>query len=371
MALLGPRQCGKTTLARMLFRASKIREITYFDLEDPRDLARLADPILALEGLRGIIVIDEVQRSPELFPILRVLADRPRTPARFLLLGSASPGLLRQSSETLAGRIRHLELTPFHLGEVSGRNLRRLWIRGGFPKSYLARSARASAEWRRDFVTTFLERDVGALGLNIPPSALRRLWAMLAHCHGQTLNYSELGRSLGASDTTVRRYAELLAGTFMIRALPPWHENLSKRQVRSPKIYYRDSGILHTFLDVTSYQQLLAHPRIGASWEGFAVEEIIRAHGSGAEAYFWATQQGAELDLLLVRGSQRAGFEIKHTSSPSVTKSMRIAMTDLRLARLTVVHPGRDEFPLAAGIVASGLDSIVAKIRSSGGRRRR
>ncbi len=361
VAILGPRQCGKTTLARMYARDAGNGPAVRFDLEDPTDAARLQDPKLALQDLKGLVILDEIQRAPGLFEMLRVLVDREQQPARFLILGSASPGLIRQSSETLAGRIQYVELTPFQLGETGAAQTTPLWVRGGFPRSFLAESDAASMTWRRAFISTFLERDIPNLGLRIPAHALRRLWMMLAHCHGQLLNASELGRSLSIADTTVRRYVDILTGTYMVRQLSPWFENISKRQVRAPKIYFRDSGIFHAFLGAENYDALLAHPKLGASWEGFALEEVIRASDAEeGEAFFWASHGKAELDLLLVRRTRRIGYEIKYTSRPAITKSMRMALQDLRLERLDVVFPGEDSFPLAENVRAIGLGKIVA-----------
>ena len=360
VALLGPRQCGKTTLAQMVaqrFEGQTIR----FDLEDPTDLAALATPKLALQDLRGLVVIDEIQRSPELFPVLRVLADRPDHPARFLILGSASRDLIRQSSESLAGRIGYVELTPFAVGETGIDMRDRLWLRGGFPPSFLAKSDAASQQWRKDYVATFLERDLPALGINIPPQGLRRFWMMLAHYHGQVLNFSELGRSFGAADTTVRRYLDILEATFMVRALPPWHENVAKRQVKSPKLYLRDSGLFHTLMGVPEMAALRRHPKLGASWEGFAVEEIIRqSRAQQGEAYFWAAHGGGEIDLLLLTDHGRMGYEVKFTDRPRVTRSMHTAMEVLQLAELRIVYPGDREFALSERIRAVGLDALLA-----------
>jgi len=361
VAILGPRQCGKTTLGRRFSRQFP-GSVTSFDLEDPGDLARLQDPKLALEDLRGLVVIDEIQRAPGLFTVLRVLVDREPSPARFLILGSASRDLIRQSAESLAGRISYIELTPFHAGEVAAEDLTTLWVRGGFPRSFLAGSNAASMGWRRSFISTFLERDIPNLGIRIPPPALRRLWMMLVHSHGQALNASELGRSLGIADTTVRRYLDILAGTYMIRQLPPWHENISKRQVKSPKIYFRDSGILHAFLGLESHEAMLAHPKLGASWEGFALEQVILAAGAEeGETFFWSSQGKAELDLLLVQGDRKTGYEIKYTSRPADTRSMRAARQDLKLSRLEVIYPGRQDFPIAEGVRAAGLGGLVKR----------
>ncbi len=319
VALLGPRQIGKTTLAHSIsggFRGPT----SWFDLERQADLARLTDAESALQGLRGLVVLDEVQRRPELFPALRVLADRPRG-TRFLVLGSASPELLKQSSETLAGRITFHHLTGFTAEEVQPRELNSLWLRGGFPQAFLARTNPDSLRWRTDFITTFLERDVPNLGFDVSPVVLRRFWMMSAHLSGQILSWSDLGRSLGVSDKTTRRYAELLQSTFMVRLLPPWHENLAKRQVKAPKLYLRDSGILHALLDIGAPEVLDGHPVRGASWESFALENVVRQLGvDERQCYFWATHQGAELDLLVIHGRRRLGFEFKVSVAPTVTK---------------------------------------------------
>lgn len=358
VALLGPRQCGKTTLARMLAERSP-EPVTRFDLEDPTDLALLASPRLALQDLRGLVVIDEIQRSPDLFPVLRVLVDRPGNPARFLILGSASRDLIRQSSETLAGRVGHIELTPFTLGETSFQSWQRLWMRGGFPPSFLAKSDAASASWRKDYVATFLERDLPSLGIAIPPRSLRRFWMMLAHYHGQLVNFSELGRSFGVADTTVRRYLDILDATFMVRLLVPWHENVSKRQVKAPKLYLRDSGLFHTLMGIPDPLALSRHPKLGASWEGFAIEEIIRSHqATSGETYFWAAHGGGEMDLFLLTDRGRVGYEIKYTDRPRVTRSMHTAMEVLQLEELRIVYPGDREFPLTEKIRAVGLNGI-------------
>ena len=365
VAILGARQVGKTTLARMLAGARR-GKATFFDLEDAADVARLRDPRLALDSLRGLVVIDEIQRGPDLFPALRVLADRPGAPARFLVLGSASPDLLRQSSETLAGRIAFHELDGFSLDEVGEDRLSRLWLRGAFPRSFLARSERDSLDWRRTFVRTFLERDLPQLGITIPAATLDRFWAMLAHYHGQVWNGAELARALGVSNMTVRRYLDLLAATFVVRVLRPWHENLGKRQVKSPKVYVTDSGLLHTLLGIRCQDELERHPKVGASWEGFGAAAVVtRLRARWGECYFWATHAGAELDLLVVRGGIRVGFEFKRTTSPALTPSMRAALADLRLDRLDVIHAGRHSFPLTDRIRAvafSRLSEDVARL---------
>ena len=360
VTILGPRQCGKTTLARMYADRLVNEEVTRFDLEDPTHLSRLESPKLALETLRGLIIIDEVQRSPGLFEVLRVLVDRENNPAQFLILGSASRELIRQSSETLAGRIGHIELTPFSLKEVGKRNIAKLWFTGGYPPSFLAQSEEIGAAWRKAYISTFLERDIPLLGFSIPPEALRRFWMMLAHYHGQTVNYSELGRSFGASDNTVRRYLDLLGATFMIRQLSPWYENIKKRQVKAPKIYIRDSGIFHTLLGVEHYASLQFHPKLGPSWEGFALETIIRRYGADpGECYFWSAYGRAELDLLIFSGSRRIGFEIKHTDAPKITRSLQTAREDLKIDELYIVYPGKERFPLDRGIQAVGLETMI------------
>jgi predicted AAA+ superfamily ATPase len=356
VAILGPRQCGKTTLARQFVPANSAN---YFDFEDPQSLARLEEPGLALRPLKGLVVIDEVQRRPDLFPLLRVLADRKPLTARFLILGSASPDLLRQSSESLAGRIETIALEGFRLADVGVAAQGRLWLRGGFPLSFAARSEADSVAWRRQFLQTFLERDIPQLGIQIPAAALRRFWNMLAHFHAQIWNGAELARALAVSESTVRRYLDLLAGVFMLRQLPPWFENLSKRQVKAPKVFVRDSGLLHALLGIANQRDLEFHPKIGASWEGFAIEEVLKALRPD-EAYFWATHQGAELDLLLFKHGRRLGVECKRTDAPTLTAAMRIAMSDLKLDRLVVVYPGDRRYPLGAGAEAVPLAEIAA-----------
>ena len=359
VSLLGARQVGKTTLAREIARRRK-GAAHVFDLESSADVARLSDPLLTLSPLRGLVVIDEVQRRPDLFPSLRVLADRPRRPARFLVLGSASPNLLRQSAETLAGRVAHYELPGFMLPEVASRGADRLWLRGGFPPSYTARSHVDSYRWRGDFIRTFLERDVPQLGIAIPSATLERFWSMLAHYHAQVWNGSELGRAFGVSNHVVRRYLDALESTFMVRSLKPWSANLKKRQVKSPKIYIRDSGLLHHFLGLTTRPELDRHPKIGASWEGFIIENLIQALGADArQCYFWATHSGAEIDLILQRGPRLRGFEIKRTSAPTLTRSMRSAVEDLGLSRLDVIHAGEHSFPLARRVHAVAGSRIL------------
>ena len=358
IVLYGPRQCGKTTLARQVARAAAAE---YFDLEDPVSQRRLSEPMLALGELRGLVVIDEVQRQPGLFPVLRVLADRKPLPARFLILGSASPGLLRQSSESLAGRIALVEMGGFDLSEVGLESVRRLWWRGRFPRSFLAKTEAESRSWQENFIQTFLERDIREFGVQAPPAALRRLWMMLAHYHGQVWNASEVARSLGESHTTVKRHLDILTGALMVRQLQPWHENLGKRQVKSPKVYIRDTGLLHALLGVPSFRFLEGHPKLGASWEGFVIEELLQLVGE-RRAYFWATQSGAELDLLLLLDGARFGVEVKYADAPGVTKSMRIALDDLGLQQLFVVYPGRDAYDLDKRVTVLPLQQIRARL---------
>jgi predicted AAA+ superfamily ATPase len=339
-ALLGPRQCGKT------FLANQLKAEHYFDLENPRDLKAFEEPQLLLEGLAGTVVIDEVQRAPELFPVLRYLVDS-RPKQRYLLLGSASGVLLRQSSESLAGRIRYHYLGGLMPKDVGAARLQRLWIRGGYPRSFLAVSDQESRDWLDQYVTTFLERDIPQLGITIPSGTLRRFWTMLSHYHGQTINYSEIAASFGISDMTVRKYLDILQSTLMIRVLEPWHTNTSKRLVKRPKIYFRDSGVFHRFLTVENIRQLTGHPKLGASWEGFALEAVIGTlRLMPQETFFWATHAGAELDLLWHTKGKRWGAEFKYSDTPKVTKSMLAAIEDLDLAHLWVVYPGDKTYPL-------------------------
>ncbi len=356
VALVGPRQCGKTTLARQILSPDSTN---YFDLENPVSLARLDEPMTALQDLRGTVVIDEVQRHPNLFPILRVLSDREPLPATFLILGSASPELLRQSSESLAGRITILTMSGFSLEEVGIENQSQHWQRGGFPRSYLADSDQESFAWRRDFILTFLERDVPQFGIQIPSTSLFRFWSVLAHYHGQIWNVAETARTLNIGETTARRYMDLLQDLFMVRQLQPWYANLSKRQVKSPKLYFRDTGLLHYLLGIKSEAELIVHPRVGASWEGYVMEEIIKA-ARPDEVYFWATYSGAELDLLLIKDQQRIGVECKRMDAPKLTPSMRAARQDLGLHQLIVVYPGSQRYSLADGIRVAPLAQIVA-----------
>ncbi len=358
-AILGPRQVGKTTLARQYAERLGSR-FEFFDLEDPSTLSSLQNPMLTLGQFDDILVIiDEIQLRPELFPTLRVLVDHPTKKYRFLILGSASRDLIQQSSETLAGRIGYIELPPFTLQEVGDSN--KLWERGGFPRSYLAPSAEASLEWRKDYITTFLERDLRALGFDIPPEAMRRFWMMLSFYHGNIFNASEIAHSLMISHKSVTRYLDILSGTFMVRQLYPWYENIKKRQVRSYKIYIRDSGIFNALTDTPPLLQLVKTPRVGALWEGFALEQIINQLNIRAqECYFWSTHNEAELDLLLFIKGNRIGFEFKYTDSPKVTKSMHIALQDLQLDHLYLIYPGTRVFPMEEKITACGLEKVAS-----------
>lgn len=357
VTLIGPRQSGKTTLARQFVPA---QSLNYFDLEDPVSMARLDEPMIALRELRGLVVIDEIQRRPALFPLLRVLADRDPLPAHFLILGSASPDLMRRASESLAGRQETITLTGFSLVEAGIENAGRHWLRGGFPPAFLASSEEDSLAWRRNFIRTLLEHDLPQLGIRTPAATLLRFWTMLAHYHGQVWNAAEAARALGVSEPTARHYLDLLEGVFMVRQLQPWHANLQKRQVKSPKVYFRDTGILHSLFGIRSQIELETHPKIGASWEGYAIEEVLKAVEPD-EAYFWATHGGAELDLLLIIGGRRLGVECKRMDAPRLTPSMRTALDDLALDHLFVVYPGEQHYPLADRVTVSPLTTIAAE----------
>lgn len=360
VAVVGPRQVGKSTLARQI--AGPKSSPRYFDLERPADLGRLGDPELTLGRLTGLVVIDEIQRRPELFPVLRVLADRKPRRTRFLVLGSAAPALLQQSSESLAGRIAYYELPGFTVEETGTARLDRLWLRGGFPESFLASSEAMSFEWRWQFVRAYLERDLPALGVRFSPVTLERFWTMIAHYHGQTWNASEIGRALGAADTTVRNYLDTLASAYVVTVLRPWHENIGKRQIKAPKVYVTDSGLMHALLNIRDGIELDRHPKVGASWEGFILHELcVRFAIQNRERFYWRSVSGAELDLFAVRGRHRIGFEIKRTTAPTLTPSMRSALTDLKLSRLFVIHAGEHAFDLARNVhavPAAGLRSI-------------
>ncbi len=366
VALLGARQVGKTTLARQLADAHQ-GPVAWFDLEDPVDLARLAAPGLELRPRRGLVVLDEIHRLPDIFQLLRVLADRPGPPARFLVLGSASTELLRQTSESLAGRVAYYVLDGIDLTEVGDSE--RLWLRGSFPRAYLASSDAASRRWRDGFIQTLLARDLPDLGSTIPSTTLRRFWTMLAHWHGQLWNGAELGRAFGVSHTTVRRYLDLLTSVFVVRQLQPWFENISKRQVRSPKVYIADSGVLHALLGLTDRTEVTSHPKVGASWEGFVIQQIVQLmHAPPEQCFHWSTHTGAELDLLVLDGSRRYGFEVKRSEAPRLTKSMRSAVETLGLDRLDVVHAGTERYALAERVRALPAGELVGTLRPLTGR---
>jgi predicted AAA+ superfamily ATPase len=355
VALIGPRQCGKTTLAREWVSPLSPN---YFDLEDPTSLIRLDEPMTSLGHLQGLVVIDEIQRRPDLFPLLRVLVDRRPSPARFLILGSASPALLRQASESLAGRIETIVMSGFSLAELGKTAQQQHWLRGGFPPSYLARKEVDSLAWRKNFIQTFLERDLPQWGINAPPITLLRFWTMLAHFHGQVWNAVEPARSLSVSEPTVRRYLDILSGVFMIYQLQPWHANLKKRQIKAPKIYIRDTGLLHQLLGIRSHQELFAHPKCGFSWEGYIIEEVLKTV-QPEESFFWGTHNGAEIDLLLLKDGQMLGVECKRVDAPRLTPSMRIAMDNLKLERIAVVYPGTRRYALAENIQAVPFQTIA------------
>jgi predicted AAA+ superfamily ATPase len=362
VTLVGPRQCGKTTLAREFVEEESVN---YFDLEDPVSLARLDEPMTALGSLQGLVVIDEIQRRPELFPVLRVLVDRSSFKGRFLILGSASGDLLRQSSETLAGRMETLHLRGFSLQELGKDAQQKHWLRGGFPLSWLARSEADSLIWRKEFIQTLLEREFPQWGIRTAATTLWRFWTMLAHYHGQTWNAAEFARAMGVSESTTRRYLDLLSDAFMVRQLKPWHANIRKRQVKSPKIYIHDSGLLHQLLGITNERDLLTHPKIGASWEGYVIEEVLSLLQAD-DAWFWATHQGAEIDLLVQKNGETLGVECKRTDAPRMTPSIRAALTDLNLDRVIVVYPGNRRFSLADQVEAMPLKDLVTDESFSG-----
>lgn len=353
--LTGPRQTGKTTLAREFLAEDSPN---YFDLEDPVSLARLEEPRTTLDPLKGLVVIDEVQRRPDLFPLVRVLVDRRKQPARFLILGSASGDLLRQSSESLAGRMERIEIGGFTLAELGADSAQKLWRRGGFPLANLARSEHDSLAWRKQFIQTLLERDLPVWGVRVPAVALLRFWTMVAHYHGQIWNAAEPARALGVNPSTTRRYLDLLTDALVLRQLQPWHANLGKRQVKSPKVYVRDSGLLHQLLGLETEKALLSHPKLGASWEGFVIEQVLASEPHD-EAWFWATHQGAEIDLLLRRGDQLLGVECKRADAPKLTPSIRIVLEDLRLARVAVVYPGATRYALGGRVEAVPLATLA------------
>jgi predicted AAA+ superfamily ATPase len=359
VALLGPRQCGKTTLAREIVDKDSPN---YFDLEDPGSLVGLADPKTTLASLKDIIVIDEVQRRPDLFPVLRVLLDRTPLPARFLILGSASPDLLRQSSESLAGRLEMIEMDGFSLSEVGQKESSRLWLRGGFPLSFLARNDADSFTWRKSFIQAFLERDLRQQGVDIPAVPLHRFWTMLANSHGQIWNAAPFAASLGISEPTVRRYLDILTGVFMVRQIQPWYANIKKRQVKAPKVYIRDTGVLHSLLGLKTEAEVLRHPRCGSSWEGYVIEEVIHSV-EPEDVYFWATHNGAEIDLVFLKGGRMYGVEIKRADAPTMTPSMRIAFEDLKLERIAVIYPGEKRYSLHKKVEVVPFETIAGGMK--------
>jgi predicted AAA+ superfamily ATPase len=357
--LLGPRQCGKTTLAREI---AKSKASVFLDMESPLDRSKLQNPEMYLESLSGLIIIDEIQQMPELFPVLRVLADRSGKNGRFLILGSASPHLIKNASESLAGRVEFVDLHGFDILETQSTDFQKLWLRGGFPLSYLTESDENSSAWREGFVRTFLERDIPLLGINIPSTTLRRFWTMLAHSHGQILNSSQLANSMGLNNKTIRSYIDILNATYMIRILQPWHTNLKKRQVKSPKIYFTDSGLHHHLLGIQSENHLLSHPQLGSSWEGFALEQILRLMNQPSP-FFWSTYSGAELDLLLTFEGKNIGFEFKYSEAPKPTKSMYSALSDLQLDKLLVIYPGKERYPIHDRIEVTPLYSFIESLK--------
>lgn len=361
VSILGPRQCGKTTLAKMV--AKNHKPFHFFDLEYPDDIAQLQNPLLVLENLTGLIVLDEIQHMPELFPILRVLADREESPAKFLLLGSASPDIIKNVSESLAGRVEFVYMTGFALDEIEN-NTQSLWLRGGFPKSFLALNSDDSHSWRENFITTFLERDLSRFGVNVSPQMMRRFWFMLAHNHGQIWNASDISRSLGISYMTAKRYADILTHAFMVRQLQPWFENISKRQIKSPKVFIRDSGIFHFMIGARTKNSLFAHPKLGSSWEGFITEQIINICGE-RNCYYWRTRGGTELDLLFLNGTEKIGFEAKCSDTVKTTKAMRIAIHDLDLSHLFVVYPGEKTYKIDNDITAIPISELLLKLRNT------
>ncbi|MCD4654212.1 ATP-binding protein [bacterium] len=353
-ALLGPRQSGKTTLARIIAESTASH---FFDLEYQPDIIRMQNPYLAMEDLSGLVIIDEIQVMPDLFKVLRVLSDRQKSQTRYLILGSASPDIIRNVSETLAGRVEFIELSGFNLDEIGSDNWKKLWLQGGFPGSFLVDCMEDSLAWRDGFIQTFLERDIPALGINIPSMTMRRFWTMLAHQHGQILNCSKLGRSIGTSDKTIRSYLDILTGSFMVRQLQPWFENISKRQVKSPKIYLRDSGLFHKLLTIRNMNELMSHPVVGASWEGFVIEQLFQILWN-ADMYFWATQSGAEIDLVIRYKGRKFGVEVKFTENPRSTRSVFCAIESLNLEHVWMIHPGNDEYRISEKITALPVSMI-------------
>jgi len=367
VALLGPRQVGKTTLARQFIAK---RQTHYFDLENPATLESLQEPMTLLEPLRGLVVLDEAQRVPKLFPLLRVLADRQPLPARFLILGSASPWMMKAVTESLAGRVSFIDVPGLTLAEVGADNMRRLWWRGGFPRAYLAESDSQARQWQEDLERTVLERDLPFVGEKLPAVTMRRFWRMVAHYHGQTWNSSDIARSLGITDKTARHYLDIFATMFQVRLLPPWFENVGKRQVKAPKVYIRDCGMFHALLKLDSFAALENHPKLGASWEGFALEQVL-AVTAERDAYFWSTHGGAEVDLIAFGGGQRLGFEFKYGDAPKITKSMQVGLRDLKLDRLFVVYPGNQSFAISEKVEAVSISHLAERLKNPGGSKKK
>lgn len=364
VALLGPRQCGKTTMARWI--AEKHKDAVFFDLEDPENPLQEERAKTVLKKYNGLVVIDEIQLQPSLFSLLRVLSDDPKNSSKFLILGSASPAIVKNVSETLAGRVALMEMNGFFVNEVSSSKMDSLWLKGGFPISFLADSERTSFHWRQNFIKTFLERDIPQLGIRIPSERLRRFWTMIAHYHGNIWNGSEIARSLGTKEPAARHYLDILSGTYVVRQLQPWHENLGKRLVKSPKVYIRDTGLLHALLGLQTFDSLLSHPKLGLSWESWCIEQIIHLTDSVNSAWFYATHGGAELDLLIIRNGKRIGFEFKYMDAPKTTKSMHHVIEDLHLEKLYIVYPGENDFPFSEKIelLPSSKISFVNEIIS-------
>lgn len=359
-AILGPRQCGKTTLSRQIVQ--KNQSTFHFDVENQADVRRLQNPEMMFLSLSGLVIIDEIQLMPELFSVLRVVVDNPQNRCRFLILGSASPQVIKKTSETLAGRVEFIDMAGFNLQEIGYDHWKTLWIRGGFPRSYLAQNELDSVAWREGFIRTFLQRDIGQLGIGVSPTAMRKFWMMLAHYHGQTWNASRIAVSMGVSDKTVRSYLDILTETYMIRQIQPWHENIGKRQVKSPKIYFRDTGLLHSLLNLENYHVITGHPLAGASWEGFAMEQILELLRPSA-AYYWATYGESEIDLFFMINNRRYGVEFKFSEAPIITRSMRFSMEALRLDKLFVVYPGNQEYPVDINIMVCPIDTIKNHIQ--------
>ena len=361
VTILGPRQCGKSTLARNII--SKTPKALYLDLERPSDLNKLRDPEAFFTINAGkLICLDEIQRTPDLFPVLRSIIDEQKRNGQLIILGSASPDLIKQSSESLAGRIIYLELTPFLLKEISNEKdptaLRKIWLRGGFPRSYLARKDQESFEWRLNFIRTYLERDIPQLGFRIPAKTLERFWKMCAHFHGQLLNNSKIGESLGVSHHSVRSYADLLDQTFMLKVLPPYEINLKKRLIKSPKIYIRDTGLLHALLNIETQNDLLGHPVFGSSWEGLVIENILSVFPDW-KAFFYRTAVGSEIDLILEKGDKRLAVECKASTAPGVSKGFWNALSDLQIREAWIIAPVKESYPIEKRVTVAPLEDFI------------